>query len=293
MKIRNILIATDFSESAAVAQSAAFEIAKRFDAKVHAFHALEVPLPIFEPYSVSVPDAFIAETRKMAKEKLQEVVQAAESLGVECSPALGAIPAPTDIADHARTVNAELVVVGTEGHTGIRHFFLGSVAEGTIKGAPCSVLVARGPLDATLETVVVGTDFSSEAQSALDTACEIANQFHADLHLVHAADTAPALTGQYEISMPTPYYESVMAAARKRIAALAETCRVNGTVSTEVSTVPAAVALPEAAERLGAGLIVVGSQGRTGAKHLLLGSVAERTVRHAPCSVWTVRAPRS
>ena len=47
--------------------------------------------------------------------------------------------------------------------------------------------------------------------------------------------------------------------------------------------------LTRAAEELGADLIIMGTRGNTGLKHVILGSVAERTIRHAPCSVWTVK----
>lgn len=289
MQLRNILFATDFSESAELGQAAAFELADRFSSKLHVFHALEVPLPIFEPYTVAVPEAFISEARKGATEKLGAIVDAARVRGIEGTSALGAVPAPFDISEQARKVDADLVVIGSEGHTGIKHFLLGSVAEGTVKGAPCSVLAVRGSLAPPITTLVVGIDFFPEAQSALDAACELADQLGANLHLVHAAKTTPPLIGREEIAVPTAFYDSVMREAERRISEAAAACRIKGTVSTEVSTAPAQVALSEVAERLDAELIIIGSHGRTGIKHLLLGSVAERTVRHAPCSVLTFR----
>jgi nucleotide-binding universal stress UspA family protein len=289
MEIHNILLATDFSKSAESAQAASFELAKRFDSRLHVFHALEVPLPIFQPYSVAVPDAFISEARKGALEKLREIVAAAGEQGIEASSELGAVPAPADIADKARRAEADLVVVGSEGHTGIQRLLLGSVAEGTIKRAPCSVLTIRGSLTPAPMTIVVGVDFSEEAQAALDTACEFADRFGASLHLVHAAATSPPLIGPYEIAVPTTFYDSVMQDAKRRIAEVAGSCRSKVTVTTEISNAPAQIALADVADRLNAGLIVVGSQGLTGLKHLVVGSVAERTARYAPCSVWTVR----
>jgi nucleotide-binding universal stress UspA family protein len=58
-----------------------------------------------------------------------------------------------------------------------------------------------------------------------------------------------------------------------------------------LGTAPAAAAIADLAEEVGADLIVMGTQGLTGLEHVLLGGVAERTVRHAPCSVLTVKAP--
>ena len=59
--------------------------------------------------------------------------------------------------------------------------------------------------------------------------------------------------------------------------------------TSHLSEVPAASAIVDLAEELGADLIIMGTRGHTGLKHVLLGSVAERTLRHAPCSVLTVK----
>ena len=61
------------------------------------------------------------------------------------------------------------------------------------------------------------------------------------------------------------------------------------TATSHLSEVPAASAIVDMAEELEADLIIMGTRGHTGLKHVLLGSVAERTLRHAPCSVLTVK----
>jgi nucleotide-binding universal stress UspA family protein len=60
-------------------------------------------------------------------------------------------------------------------------------------------------------------------------------------------------------------------------------------VSTQLAEAPAARAIARAAEETRADLIVMGTRGNSGLKHLVLGSVAERTLRRAPCSVLTVK----
>ena len=290
MELRNILLATDFSASSENAQAAAFTIAETFGAKLHVFHALEVPLPIFEPFAVAVPEVFIGEVRKIAEEKLGSIVDAAASRGISASSELGAAPAPAEIAEEARRLNADLVLVGTEGHTGIQHIVLGSVAEGTVKRAPCSVLAVRDPLDPPPATIVVGTDFSPDAKAALQEACDLADRLGSDLHLVHAAAAWPPLVGAYEIAVPTAYEDSFIREGERQMQELASTCQIKGELTTKVISGAAPVVLCDVAEKLQSGLIIVGSHGRTGLKHLALGSVAERTVRNAPCSVWTMRS---
>ena len=289
MEIRNVLFATDFSDCAAKAQEAAFDIAERFGAKLHIVHALEVPLPIFEPYAVAVPDRFLAEARKGAGEKLDAVMAAARKRGLDGTSALGEVPAAFAIKERAADIEADLVVVGTEGHTGLRHVFLGSVAEGVVRTAPCSVLTSRGSIDDADGPIVVGTDFSESSGAAIEAACELAETLGRSLHLVHSAPTTPPMVGPYEVAVPMDFHDAVVREAKAKLESVAGECKIRGQVTCEVSPVPAHVAIPEIADKLDSPLVVVGSRGLTGLKHLVLGSVAERTVRHAPCSVWTQR----
>ena len=290
MQVRNILLATDFSASAEQAEAAAIEVARRFESRLHVIHALELPLPIYEPYTLAAPDLFLSESKKSAREKLTAIMDTVRAQGLDGTAELGEVPAPLAIVERAEDLDADLVVVGTEGHTGIRHFLMGSVAEAVIKRAPCSVLTARSD-DRGLGggTVVVGTDFSAHSRIALQAACTVAERLEADLHLVHAAVTSPPLVSPYEIAVPTEYREAALQHARSQLAEIAAGCQTSRRVTTEISTAPPVVALPAIAEGLDAQLIVLGSHGRTGLKHAVLGSVAERTTRHAPCSVWTVR----
>ena len=289
MEIRNVLFATDFSECAAKAQETAFDVAERFGAKIHIVHALEVPLPIFEPYAVAVPDRFLAEAREGAGAKLDAVMEAARGRGLDGTSALGEVPAAFAIKERAADIDADLVVVGTEGHTGLRHVFLGSVAEGVVRTAGCSVLTARGSIDDGDGPIVVGADFSEAGERAVAAACELAETLGRSLHLVHSAPTTPPMVGPYEVAVPIDFHDAVIREAKSKLEAVAAECEIRGQVTCEVSPVPAHVAIPEIADKLGAPLVVVGSRGLTGLKHLVLGSVAERTVRHAPCSVWIVR----
>ena len=291
MELNDILFATDFAKSAEQAQAAALSMATAFDARIHFFHALEFPLPVFEPYTVVAPRLFLSESRKGAREKLDAALASAKERGLAGTALLGEVPAPAAIAARAEEVGADLIVVGSEGHTGLQHLLLGSVAERTVEHAPCSVLAARDPLDGS-GPVVVGTDFSRPAGEAVREACEIADRLGADLHIVHAATIVTPIVVPFEAAFSCDFHDHIQRNAEAQVAEVAKSCRIAGAATTEVSTAPPQVALNQAAERLGARLIVVGSRGLTGVKHLLLGSVAERTVRHATRSVWTVR-PRT
>ncbi len=142
-------------------------------------------------------------------------------------------------------------------------------------------------------TILLAHDFSPPAQAALGYACELAALTGARLHLVHSVvepvTAFPASVGG--IVPVASYGEDLMAATSAAEASLAEIARTLE-MECEWHAVPGtpATAICEMATKLGADLIVMGTHGRTGIAHMLLGSVAERTLRHAPCPVLAVPA---
>lgn len=143
----------------------------------------------------------------------------------------------------------------------------------------------------TIQKILVAVDFSEHVDAVVDTALGFAKQFGAELHLVHAFDVRIPLVTPYEVAIPTAFIEEAREAAASKLEALIRNVAAEGVAATShLSEVPAASAIVDLAEEIGADLIVMGTRGHTGLKHVLLGSVAERTLRHAPCSVLTVKA---
>ncbi len=285
---KRILVATDFSEQAGRALDAAVALAVRTKAEVHLIHALEVALPLFEPYAVVLPADWIGEARRLAEQKLQKAHAAVRAKGLTGTVHLGDVPAAHAIAERAKALGADLVVIGTHGHTGLKHVLLGSVAERTVEYAPCAVWTVKGTAATTPRTIVVGNDFSEDGAEALRLAADWARGFGARLHIVHALQLPMPLIAPYEVAIPEGVIEGARREAQRQLEQAAK--QASGLeVTTELASTPAHAALVDAATRLPAELIVTGSRGLTGLKHALLGSVAERTLRYAPCSVLTVR----
>jgi len=291
MKPRKILAATDFSECADRAVAAAVGLAQRFSAELHLVHAVEIPVALFEPYGLGIPTDWIGDARSRAQAKLEETrTRLAGSLD-NVALHLEEVPAATAIAACAGAIGADWVVVGTHGRTGIPHLLLGSAAERTAREAPCDVLVVRGesgPLEGSAP-IVVGVDFSEPSQRAALCAAELARVTGARLVLVHALDLGMPLVTAYDVSVPQPVIDEARAAAQARLDTLSSELGDGIDVTLEIARTAASDALIEAAEAAGADLIVTGSRGLGGLKRILLGSVAERTLRTAPCSVLTVK----
>jgi len=143
MEIRKILVAVDFSAHSEKAVEEAIDLAKLVSAKIDLVHAFDVPVPMVTPYEVAVPTGFIEEARKAARERLKAVEQKVRAAGVEVQAHLTEAPAAHAVARAAEELGSDLIVMGTRGHTGLKHVILGSVAERTLRLAPCSVWAVK------------------------------------------------------------------------------------------------------------------------------------------------------
>jgi nucleotide-binding universal stress UspA family protein len=141
-----------------------------------------------------------------------------------------------------------------------------------------------------VKTILVATDFSVTAGLALDRACELAAEHGAEVVLVHVLGPNPIpMAGPEVMVLPPNLDEQLREASREALdRAIAEAKDRGVSVSGELETGPAALGVCSLAKRLDADLVVVGTRGNTGFKHLLLGSVAEAVVRESSVPVLTV-----
>lgn len=147
-----------------------------------------------------------------------------------------------------------------------------------------------------VNTILVPTDFSETAGAALETAASLAEQFGARLVILHAYHAEIPMVASVETpyALPPGFYKELAAEAQRRVDELARKTNDAKGIPTSAVAVekPPATAIVEQAQELSADMIVMGTHGHTGIKHLLLGSVAERVVRTAHCPVLTVNPPR-
>ena len=144
---------------------------------------------------------------------------------------------------------------------------------------------------AKFKMILVPVDFSEHAAAALEVAVEIAKAFGSKIRLLHCYQILPGGISPYGVVLPSTYYDDIRQAAEKQLQEWQErlTPRSVEVESTLMSEFPShAIALT--AEEIGADLIVMGTRGLSGIKHVMLGSIAERTVRIARCPVLTVKA---
>jgi universal stress protein A len=156
-----------------------------------------------------------------------------------------------------------------------------------------TIFKGRRSMTTSITRILVPMDFSAHADHAMDYATALAARLGASIELLHVVEDPLLPAASAEVYMPNleELRESLIEDARRRLAACEAT--IGGHSVPVVSVVRlgrpsftiveyATTALPD--------LIVMGTHGRTGFAHLLMGSVAERVVRTAPCPVLTLRA---
>jgi len=146
-----------------------------------------------------------------------------------------------------------------------------------------------------LKTILVPTDFSPDAEVALEKASELARTFDARIVLLHAfSPELPLAGGAYGggVILPEGFYVQYRTQATIQVERLAKETAAKEGVQVQgvaIQQVPW-IAIVEQAEALPADWVVMGTRGLTGIKHVTLGSTAERVVRKATCPVLTVKA---
>lgn len=148
----------------------------------------------------------------------------------------------------------------------------------------------------TIKRILVPVDFSPDSDAALHYAVGLAQQVGATVHLLHIVENSMA-AGMWSADAYTGekpgLLVNVVRDAEQRLERMIPTIAgVRYGLEHDVRTGPPAATIVEFAKEELADLIVMGTRGRTGLSHVLLGSVAEEVVRRAPCPVLTLRAER-
>jgi nucleotide-binding universal stress UspA family protein len=146
-----------------------------------------------------------------------------------------------------------------------------------------------------LQKILVPTDFGEASDAALTYAQALARSFNASIDVLHVSEdvTARFFAGEMYIGVPPTLQKEVDEAARRELAGrLIDNDPIPLTMRPIVltSNTPA-LAIVQYAKETTIDLIVMGTHGRGTMAHLLMGSVAERVVRHAGCPVLVVRHP--
>jgi nucleotide-binding universal stress UspA family protein len=292
IKPDRILHPTDFSPASAPALDRAIFLAQLFSAELHLLHAIVLPsgdLQVF-PDRQAIEDRLI----EIAGKDLEGLVapEKARDMVLVRSRRRG-FSAGAVICEYCAEFEVDLVVMGTHGRRGAGRLLLGSVAGEVVHGAPCAV--ATVPASSEIQPprkLLVPVDFSEHSMLAVGHALELAalTDGHVDLvHVVEHYRFPPFYTSGVEEALPPNLLELRVRAEAAMATLLSEVEGPDAGRELHVVTGRAPTAIVDLARNLDTDMIVMASHGISSLERGLLGSVAERIVRTAPCIVLTLK----
>ena len=141
-----------------------------------------------------------------------------------------------------------------------------------------------------IQRILLATDFSATSELAVEYAILMAKTFHAELHVLHVLEVVIPQTIQGGAYLPLSYFEELERLAPSQLERMISTeVRKNLAVTSTIRHGSPHLEITNYARDHKMDLIVLGTHGRGGVSHLLMGSVAEKVVRMASCPVLTIR----
>ncbi len=297
LAIRRILFPTDFSECAEHAFSTAAALADRFDAEVVVFHARVKADEGNNPLEYYAND-LAGDTGKpklTVDDPFFQVIDVRDDEDVRVVQAeiLGKTPEEAILA-YAERYDIDLIVMGTHGRHGPVRLLRGSTTEHVLRMAPCPVLTIKADAMTMVSkptlNMLVPVDFSDYSREALAYARALSDVFDCEVTLLHMVEEAVFPTVYGIEAAPVSSVNLVLDRSREMLEKLAgEFFPADRLPALDVRIGHAASGIAVFAEENGTDLIVMATHGLTGLKRFLMGSVAERVVRHAPCAVFAVK----
>jgi len=287
-----VFVATDFSAGAALAIARAGLLPMAQGARITVVHTLPE----------GVPESALASVEKAARRQIADAVadlsMSTDALGrtdLKISSELCRGQAYVEIIRHARAVGADLVVIGRHGRRPVRDLFLGSTAARVIRSGDMPVLVVSQKATRRYQRPMIAVDLEDTCRSVVDLALRLvtpdvdaATMVHA-YHVPFEGFMTPGAKAE-DMTISRRAYKQVAAAGVARLQASLGDVGVQWQTSIQRGD-PRTVVLVEALRRR-ADLLVVGTHGRSGVSHALVGSVAEWLIEAAACDVLIARPAR-
>jgi nucleotide-binding universal stress UspA family protein len=293
--LKKILVPLDGSQLAERALGPALRLAQEDGTEI-----LLVRVPIrsqmFIPaeggYGLLYPERAEAEARDEALAYLRDVqtARAGRNYGLRVKLVEGEVAGA--LVDVAQEEKVDLIVMSSHGYSGLTRWVLGSVAEKVLHGAPCPVLVIRSPQP--FSQALITLDGSPLAAQALEPTLAVARCLGATVTLLRVLPEVDLndVKGldEYELGLSTRLVEELHETAETYLAELAQTYgRPSQPIKVEVRSGPAADTILKYAELHDIDLIGMATHGRAGLRRWIYGSVTEKVLHSAGCSMLIVR----
>lgn len=284
--IDSILVPTDGSDGARIGALQGIELAATTGADLHVLSVVDTREVEPDQTSLGHAGGLLEEKKEQAVDSVAELARTHLSGGITTAVERG-VPFQT-INEYTETHDIDLIVMGTQGRTGMARVLLGSVAEKTLRTATVPTVTVTPDADigeGSYDNILLPTDGSEEAEAAIEWGLTFADLFDATVHTVYSVDTSRfgSAEGMAEI------HDALEQTGWNALETVRNRAREAGiSVAGSVASGPAARTILAYREEHDADLVVMGTHGRSGVSRYLIGSVTESVVRNAPVPVCAV-----
>ncbi len=185
--MKSILVPTDFSKCAGYAENFAIELAAKSKAQIHFLHISSVPIDWVTLSNPKVIDPYPSITRKITQvnASLQKLTAKAEKAGIKAESHLVYNSDLTAIVKCAKTYNNDFIVMGSQGSSGAKEIFMGSVAQKVVRLASTPVLTVKKPTKLkSINKIMFAADFEEKVMEQYKQVSDFSRAIGAQLHLV-------------------------------------------------------------------------------------------------------------
>jgi nucleotide-binding universal stress UspA family protein len=295
MRIRSIICATDFSEHSNRTIPYGIAIAREFRAKLYICHVIDLTaVTIYGEFQLDP----VGQQSRIMEEAREQLGKTLSPHRVQWEPLIAVGQPAAEIARIVEEKEIDLVISATRGHSGLKRLILGSVTQRLMRTLSCPLLAVQSqeseaidPLSANvrLKKILIGCDFSADSALALNYGLSLAQEFEAELHMVHVIE--PSVYQEFLKPSPPEQLVVPMGVIREKLESLVPPEARNW------CTPHAALLRGQPHEELVVyaiaqqiDMIVLGVRGSGMVKSMLMGSTPDRVVLRAPCPVLTVSA---
>jgi len=275
--MKNILVPVDFSVQAKYAAKVATDIAKLTNAKIFLLHMLELPTGVVDPANFgatnNAPTTLLF--LKRAHEKFEDFKKLPFFEGVEVEDSVQFHKAYDGIIEESKKQNSDLIVMGSQGTSGLEEMLVGSNTEKVVRNSKAPVLVIKREIEKfKVENIVFASNFSQKNKIAFQNILNFASIFNARLHLLkintihnfettkESSDAIRNFINEFDLGEYT--------------------LNIYNDVSVEAGIL-------NFSKVIEADLILLNTSGRRGLSHLFNGSIGEDLANHAKLPVITFR----
>lgn len=276
--MKKIIVPIDFSEYSEYALETAAMLAKKNDAEILALHMLEMSDAILSrsDSNAQMEAVFLLE---LARKKFNEFLDKPYLEGVNITPIVKQYKVFSEVNDVAKEYNVDLIIMGSQGTSGIKEYFVGSNTEKVVRYSEVPVLVIKhNPILTEFETIVFASDFSKDATAAYLKAKEMCRVLNSEMHLIY-------------VNLPGENFKSTPEMEGKVVKFLTEADGDLDSMSqvTYVNDYTVEQGISNFANLVGADLVAIATRGKKGLAHFFEGSISEDVANHSTLPVMTFK----